>query len=238
MSKFQNSIVVTIFKTLFAGKTESNVDFPPDLTFEDKTILVTGATNGLGLEAAILYTNLGAKTVIITARTAAKGENARLEIEQRTGRKDVIQVRVLDMDTFLDVKRFASELRRDVSTIDVVLLNAGIFTFDYATLPDGWEAMLQVNALSSAFLGLLMLQWMKEVRNPGQVQHLCFTGSGTHTRVEIESESATWPEKDVLHFLNEKENWGSGSNMYGVSKLLLQYAMREMAKLAADEDGK
>ncbi len=76
----------------------------------------------MGFEAAIHYVNLGASPVIITARNSAGGAKAKFEIEKRTGRKDVVQVRILDMDTFDGVKSFAKEVRKEVKTIDIVLL--------------------------------------------------------------------------------------------------------------------
>jgi short-subunit dehydrogenase involved in D-alanine esterification of teichoic acids len=97
-----------------------NVDaLPPDLSFEGQSVLITGGTSGLGFEAAIHYLQLGAN-VIITARTSAKGEQAKLEIEKRTGK--VIQAMVLDMDTFEGVKKFMETLKTKVPSLDIVLL--------------------------------------------------------------------------------------------------------------------
>jgi NAD(P)-dependent dehydrogenase (short-subunit alcohol dehydrogenase family) len=97
-----------------------NVDtLPPDLSFEGQGVLVTGSTSGLGFEAAIHYLQLGAN-VIITARTSAKGEQAKLEIEKRTGK--LVQVMVLDMDTFEGVKNFMGIVKTKDPSLDIVLL--------------------------------------------------------------------------------------------------------------------
>lgn len=60
--------------------------------------------------------------MIITARTSARGNDAKFKIEHRTRRKDVVQVRVLDMDNFDSVKIFMKSLRDSVKAIDIVLL--------------------------------------------------------------------------------------------------------------------
>jgi short-subunit dehydrogenase involved in D-alanine esterification of teichoic acids len=67
---------------------------PPPDSFTGKTILITGGTGGLGLAAAVHFVNLGAKSVIITARTVAKGEQARASIEAqaREKSKDVVKI--------------------------------------------------------------------------------------------------------------------------------------------------
>lgn len=216
----------------FRPHAKPNTSLPPSLTFDGQTIIVTGATSGIGLEAAVLFTSLGASTVIITARTSAKGLVAKNEIEERTGRKDVVVVKTLDMDSFPGVFGFMADLKKEVRSIDRVVLNAGLHRFTYELLPSGWEADLQVNVLSTVLLGLLIMQWMREVKKEGQEQHLVFVGSGTHLAPNIEGEK--WPKGNVLGFWNQRENFISGINNYGVSKLLLQYVTREIAKLARD----
>jgi NAD(P)-dependent dehydrogenase (short-subunit alcohol dehydrogenase family) len=117
-----------------------------------------------------------------------------------------------------------------------VLLNAGIHNFAYQTLPEGWEGDLQVNLLSTTLLALLLLPWMKSIKKPGQVQHLTFTGSGSHMNPNIEA--SKFPKQDILKYWNEKAHFESGQWNYGVSKLLLMYATREIANLTLDDGGR
>lgn len=183
---------------------------------------------------------LDAAIVIITGRTAERGAAAQATIESRTGKKGVVQVRILDMDTFAGVETFVAKLRREVTTIDIVLLNAGLINFDYLPSPDGWEGDLQVNVLSTTLLGLLLLPWMRSVRKKGQIQHLGFTGSWSHTEPKITGRylGKVWPRTNVLGYWNKKENNPSGQKEYAISKLLFHYAANEIAKLASEgEDG-
>lgn len=89
---------------------------------ECQTVLITGGTSRLGLEIAIHYVNLGAASVIIKRGLFSKGNEAKLDIETRTARKDFMRVMILDMDTFAGVKAFVEEFRISVKTIGVVLL--------------------------------------------------------------------------------------------------------------------
>jgi NAD(P)-dependent dehydrogenase (short-subunit alcohol dehydrogenase family) len=210
--------------------------FPPSLSFTGQTILITGGTAGLGLETAIHYVQLAASTVIITARNAERGAAALATIEARTQKKGVVQVRMLDMGSFQNVKKFVDELERDVKTIDVVLLNAGVLSFDFEKSPDGWETDLQVNVLSTALLGLLLLPWMQAVKKDGQQQHLGIVGSGSHMAPDITVEN--WPKHDVLRYWNDEKNYEPGRASYARSKLLVQCAALELSKLAIGPNGR
>lgn len=206
---------------------------PPLDTFEDQTILIIGATGGLGLETAIHYVQLGASTVIITARTFSKGLAAQATIEARTGKTGIIQVRKLDMSTFTEVKKFVDSLKDEVKTIDVVLLNAGVYKKTHDVSPDKWEETLQVNTLSTVSLGLLLLPWMKACRLQGQRQHLGFVSSELHTMPNIETED--FPKDGVLQYWSgEKHFLGPGT--YALSKLLMMYGVAEIVKLAQSDD--
>jgi NAD(P)-dependent dehydrogenase (short-subunit alcohol dehydrogenase family) len=210
---------------------------PTDLSFEGQSVLITGTTGGLGLETAIHYVNLGANPVHITARSAVRGAETQKVIEQRTGKKGIIRVWVLDMDTFAGVQGFMEAWKNDVKEIDIVLLNAGTHPFVYQESPEGWEMGLQVNTLSTTLLGLLMLQWMRLVKKQGQTQHLGFVGSGSHFDL-VDISSPTFPKQNALQFCNQRQNYPGGRPQYGTSKLFQQYAVLEIAKLALDSNGR
>jgi len=86
---------------------------PLNINLKGQTALITGATSGLGLESAVIYTNSGVSRLIITARTLSKGVAAQTYIEERTGIKNVVEIRILDMDTFDGVLKFVKALRND-----------------------------------------------------------------------------------------------------------------------------
>lgn len=127
---FHRLISITILKSIRMPLfTSTPLPFPANLTFTGQTILVTGATSGLGLEAAIHYIKLGASTVFIIARTLSKGLIAKSTIVERTGCDTAVsEVLELDMDTFASVKTLDEMLKRQAQRLDIVLLNAGVFS--------------------------------------------------------------------------------------------------------------
>ncbi|MEN8238135.1 MAG: SDR family NAD(P)-dependent oxidoreductase [Actinomycetota bacterium] len=89
------------------------------------TALVTGATSGLGFEAAAQLAEQGTNTVIITGRNSERANEARNALVART-RKDVFETLIVDLNRPADVTKAASELARVGSSIDFLLLNAGM----------------------------------------------------------------------------------------------------------------
>tara|TARA_R110002060_G_scaffold22499_3_gene30488 strand:- start:328 stop:915 length:588 start_codon:yes stop_codon:yes gene_type:complete len=79
-----------------------------------------------------------------------------------------------------------------------------------------------------------MIPWLREIKQPGRVQHLGFVGSSSHYFPDI----LTFPKQGVLQHFNQQEHWASGLHNYAISKLLFHYGALQLAKLAVDDDGK
>ena len=123
-----------------------------------RTVLITGANSGLGLESAARLAAAGAD-VVATARTDAKAQQAVNEIEKRTGRK--VSGVALDLADLKSVKSLPSRLPKSVSKIDVLMENAGVMAIpDKLSTRDGFERQIGVNhlghfALTAAMMPLL-----------------------------------------------------------------------------------
>ena len=86
--------------------------------------VVTGATSGLGLEAAAQFAQEGFDPVIITGRTAARAAEAKNELVKRTG-KGVFVALALDLGSADSVDAAGEQLAVSGHAVDVLLLNAG-----------------------------------------------------------------------------------------------------------------
>jgi len=208
---------------------------PHGTSFEGQSVLITGATSGLGLETAIHYVQLGAAHVYITARTVSKGQEAVSTIEARTGKKDMVKFLELDMDTFSGVVSFVETVKSKIEEIDTVILNAGLRLTSFELGYEGWEQTLQVNVLSTVLLALLLLPWMKTAKpKTGKLQHLDWVGSGLHTVIDIKQPQ--FPKTDVFKYFNQPEHF-EGATTYALSKLFVMYGAAEIAKLTTNSDG-
>jgi NAD(P)-dependent dehydrogenase (short-subunit alcohol dehydrogenase family) len=125
---------------------------PPPNSFAGQTILITGATAGLGLAAAKQFASLGAAEIIITARNKSKGELAKKRIEEASkyggkgkGEKKVtVEVLELDMNRYDSCVRFVEELKEKMrkkegrGTIECVVLNAGVINPTFVESSESW----------------------------------------------------------------------------------------------------
>ena len=115
----------------------------PSTDCTGRTIIVTGANTGLGKEAATHYVRLNAGKVIIACRSLEKGEAAKRDIEDQTGRKGVIEVWKLDLSSYESVKEFA-EQAKSLKRLDSLVENAGINTAEFR-LVESNESTVTVN---------------------------------------------------------------------------------------------
>lgn len=90
-----------------------------------KTVLVTGANSGIGFETAYQLAEAGYDKVILGCRTVEKGEAARKQLIERSG-KDVFDVVAVDVSEASSAIMSSEELISKGYKFDVLILNAGM----------------------------------------------------------------------------------------------------------------
>ena len=127
-------------------------------TTNHRTALVTGASSGLGKEAAAQFAGEGYGHVIITARTSAKAEQARTDLEASTN-TSVFETLELDLDDHASVEAAARTLTERGTTIDVLILNAGLVPGnDVAHTSNGIEATAAATLIGHHLLTMRLLE--------------------------------------------------------------------------------
>ena len=205
----------------------------PSSSLRGKTVLLTGGTSGLGFEAAVKYVQLGVDSLLLGCRDFERGQKAKQLIEQRTQRTGIVRIYQLNLNSYGSVKSFAEQINAEVPRVDIVLLNAGVMCRTYSTSPDGWEETLQVNTLSTALLGLLLLPKLRESMDGGSPARLTFISSGSYRLVKP---GHLRVDGSILKFLNEKDQF-EGRSQYRCSKLLVEYVAKSIAKHTRKRNG-
>lgn len=131
---------------------------------QGKTIIITGATSGIGLEAAKVLSVKGAK-IILPVRNLEKGKSVVQEIKQQFKSAD-IELMKLDISDLDSVRAFAAEFIKKHSKLDLLLNNAGImWTPKRETSKQGEELQFATNHLGHFLLTGLLLPLLKATPN-------------------------------------------------------------------------
>lgn len=120
-----------------------------------KTAIVTGASSGIGFQAAFRLAGLGA-AVVLACRNQAKGELAAGRISAAHPQATIRLIQ-LDLSSLSSVHEAAKEVVSNYRGIDLLINNAGVMWAPYELTEDGFELHLGSNHLGHfALTGLLL----------------------------------------------------------------------------------
>lgn len=187
------------------------------MNLSDKTIVITGANSGIGLETARELARSGA-TIVMACRDPARAESARADIMASVPGAKLELVR-LDLASLTQVRSCAETLNRRWPKIDVLINNAGLFPFKRQLTSDGFEMQFGVNHLAHFLLTDLLLPALLAAGQPRVIN----VASMMHHLGKIDFES----------FRGEKP-YGA-LKAYAQSKLCNVLFSRELARRHRDD---
>lgn len=125
----------------------------------NKTILITGASAGVGLHSAIGLAKLGAQVVMVGRNKERTAQAVEL-VKSQTGNQ-AISYLLADLSSLKDVRTLAQEFKSKYNKLDVLLNNAGAIFFFRQVSVDGYEMTLALNHLNYFLLTDLLLDMLK-----------------------------------------------------------------------------
>lgn len=126
---------------------------------KDKTVVITGATNGIGLETARELARMGA-SVHLVGRDPARLEEAITSIRATSGDAKLHAYQA-DLSRQSEVRRLAAELKAALPRIDALINNAGALFMKRQESADGIELTWALNHLAYFLLTNLLLDTVK-----------------------------------------------------------------------------
>ena len=130
---------------------------------ENETILLTGATDGIGYQTAIELANLN-PVLILHGKNQEKGETIKNELISKTGNKQIHYYNA-DLTSFTQIEAFSEAIHKEYQCVDILINNAGIFESTKITLENGFEKTFMVNHLATFSLTLSLLDLLKKADN-------------------------------------------------------------------------
>ncbi|MBK7171402.1 MAG: SDR family oxidoreductase [Gammaproteobacteria bacterium] len=134
-----------------------------------KTVMITGATGGIGLASAIALARAGAALVLI-GRSEARGNEALEKIHRASG-NERLDFRCADFSSLAEVRRVAEVFLSANRPLHVLLNNAGVMNTQRKLSADGFEEMFAVNYLAHFLLTRLLLPCL-ERSAPARIVHV------------------------------------------------------------------
>jgi NAD(P)-dependent dehydrogenase (short-subunit alcohol dehydrogenase family) len=112
---------------------------------ENKRVVITGATSGIGRETAVRLASLGAD-VVLACRDGSRGKQVAADINAETGTQRTTVI-PLDTSDQSSIRAFVSDYRDTYGSLDVLVNNAGTLLSDRRTSVDGIELTFATNVL-------------------------------------------------------------------------------------------
>jgi NAD(P)-dependent dehydrogenase (short-subunit alcohol dehydrogenase family) len=147
-------------------------DIPPQ---DGRLVVITGATGGIGYEAALALAVAGAE-VVLTGRNADKGEAALKRI-RAVCPASTVSYEDLDLADLAAVKEFAGRFSAEHDRLDLLINNGGVMTPPTRHVTkDGFELQFGTNHLGHFALTARLLPLLRKGRRPRVVT----VSSGAH----------------------------------------------------------
>jgi retinol dehydrogenase-14 len=174
------------------------------------TVLITGATSGIGEAAAYEFAKHKAR-VILACRDYQRGQDIASDIEQLFGVKATVYQ--LDLGSLSSVQRFIQNVSSQESKIDILVNNGAVFKYGFSLSADDIEEQFAVNCLGHFYLTNKLFPILQA--SSGRI---VFVSSALHTRGQLHLED-----------LNESKLYKGNAGYYN-SKLALSIYAKELAR--------
>lgn len=149
---------------------------------QKSTVIVTGASSGVGLYASKALADRGAH-VVMACRNLEKAEAAAQKLGIPEDSRTILHI---DLGSLASVRRFINSFRATGRTLEALVCNAAIYMpliKEPLRSPEGYELTMTTNHLGHFLLCNVMIEDMK--RSPAEDKRMVILGTVTHNPDEL-----------------------------------------------------
>ncbi|MGB7982218.1 MAG: SDR family NAD(P)-dependent oxidoreductase [Candidatus Nanopelagicales bacterium] len=169
---------------------------------DGRTVLITGATSGIGRAAAVAMARLGA-AVTIVGRDEARTTAAADQITAAAGSEVPVRAAVADLSRLADARRLVDQYTASHDHLDVLVHNAGALSATHELTADGFETTYAAQVLGPHVITTGLLALLQ---------------AGTHPRVITVSSGGMYAEGLNLHSVHMPADSYDGVRAYARAK--------------------
>ena len=159
-----------------------------------KVILLTGATDGIGLETARILVKQG-HYVLLHGRDSEKLERVKVELSNQ----GLVDSYIADLSDMNDIRSLAELIKRKQKSLDVLINNAGVLQSPNIMTADGLDVRFVVNTIAPY---LLTKQLLPLLSKRGRVINV---SSAAQATVDIDAFKGHGEEIDALHAYSQSK---------------------------------
>ncbi|MBP9113391.1 MAG: SDR family oxidoreductase [Polyangiaceae bacterium] len=158
-----------------------------------KTMVITGASNGIGLVTAKEVAKSGARTILV-CRSKERGEASRESVIAESKNTDV-HLFLADLGEMKSIRKVADEILADNEEIHVLVNNAGAINTEHKRTKEGYELTFAANHLGYYYMTQCLLERLKTSGKPSSKARIVNVASDAHRTGKIDLEDPMFEKK-------------------------------------------
>lgn len=203
------------------------------LNFEEKNVIVTGGSRGIGAAVVKLFRRLNANVAFNYNKNYRAAENLNEECSNLPGETFFSEC---DVSDYQEVHRFVNKVADRFKKIDILVNNAGIWEFaKIEEMPvDAWRKIMQINLDSVYFFTHEVVKHMKENKTRGAIINVSSTAG---QRGEANHSHYAASKGGIISFTKSLASELGGSGIR-VNAIAPGWVQTDMAAAALEESKK